>query len=228
MKAGEAIESGMLTRQIEKAQRKVEAHNFDIRKQLLLFDDVANDQRKVIYSSAPRSWAPTTCRRRSAGSWRTRSGRSSISFCRSRRCLRTGICRDLPTRCSSDFGARIDPRAWLAAEPELEEQKLRERVVQTVLETYDAKVARVGAPIMRHIEKQTMLQKLDQHWREHLARDGLPAQGIHLRGYAQKNYRYEFKREAFELFAAMLERVKLETASFMATCRGPHPGGARA
>ena len=118
-----------------------------------------------------------------------------------------------------DFGTRIDPKAWLAAEPELEEQKLRERVVQAVLETYDAKVTRVGAPVMRHIEKQTMLQKLDQHWREHLGAMEYLKQGIHLRGYAQKDYRYEFKREAFELFAAMLERVKLETASFMATCQ---------
>jgi preprotein translocase subunit SecA len=86
-----------------------------------------------------------------------------------------------------------------------------------VHETYAAKVARTGAPIMRHVEKQVMLQKLDQHWREHLAAMDYLRQGIHLRGYAQKDYRFEFKREAFEMFAAMLERIKFETASLMAT-----------
>jgi preprotein translocase subunit SecA len=122
-----------------------------------------------------------------------------------------------------DFGARVDPKGWLAAEPELEEQALRERVVRAVHEAYDAKVARTGTagdtgvPVMRHVEKQVMLQKLDQHWREHLAGMDYLRQGIHLRGYAQKDYRFEFKREAFELFAAMLERIKFETASLMAT-----------
>jgi preprotein translocase subunit SecA len=86
-----------------------------------------------------------------------------------------------------------------------------------VREAYDAKVTRIGAPIMRHLEKQVMLQKVDHHWREHLAAMDYLRQGIHLRGYAQKDYRFEFKREAFELFAAMLERIKFETASLMAT-----------
>ncbi|MBV8342906.1 MAG: SEC-C domain-containing protein, partial [Gammaproteobacteria bacterium] len=122
-----------------------------------------------------------------------------------------------------DFNTRIDPQGWLRQEPELEEQALRERVVRAVHEAYDAKVARTGTvpgsdvPIMRHIEKQVMLQKLDQHWREHLAGMDYLRQGIHLRGYAQKDYRFEFKREAFEMFAAMLERIKFETSSLMAT-----------
>ena len=89
--------------------------------------------------------------------------------------------------------------------------------MQAVHETYEAKVTRTGAPIMRHVEKQVMLQKLDQHWREHLAAMDYLRQGIHLRGYAQKDYRFEFKREAFEMFAAMLERIKYETSSLMAT-----------
>jgi preprotein translocase subunit SecA len=111
----------------------------------------------------------------------------------------------------------VDPQWWLKQEPELTVEALRERVVQAVNQAYEAKVARTGAPIMRHVEKQVMLQKLDQHWREHLAAMDYLRQGIHLRGYAQKDYRFEFKREAFEMFGAMLERIKYETASLMAT-----------
>jgi preprotein translocase subunit SecA len=118
---------------------------------------------------------------------------------------------------AKDFNARIEPRAWLANEPELGIDSLRGRVIAAVHAAYDAKVARTGAPIMRHVEKQVMLQKLDQHWREHLAAMDYLRQGIHLRGYAQKDYRFEFKREAFEMFAAMLERIKFETSSLMAT-----------
>jgi preprotein translocase subunit SecA len=116
-----------------------------------------------------------------------------------------------------DFNTSVDPQFWLKQEPELAAENLRERVVQAVNEAYEAKVTRTGAPIMRHVEKQVMLQKLDQHWREHLAAMDYLRQGIHLRGYAQKDYRFEFKREAFEMFGAMLERIKYETASLMAT-----------
>jgi len=115
-----------------------------------------------------------------------------------------------------DFNTRVDPKAWLTQEPELDEAKLRERIVAAVTEVYEAKVARTGAPIMRHVEKDMMLRMLDQHWRDHLAAMDYLRQGIHLRGYAQKDYRFEYKREAFELFAAMLERVKFETVSVLA------------
>jgi preprotein translocase subunit SecA len=120
-----------------------------------------------------------------------------------------------------DFNTRVEPKAWLEQEPELEEAKLRARVIEAVNEMYDAKVARVGLaedglPIMRHVEKDMMLRMLDQHWRDHLGAMDYLRQGIHLRGYAQKDYRFEFKREAFELFSAMLDRIKYETASLMA------------
>src|SRR2546422_9225846 len=114
-----------------------------------------------------------------------------------------------------DFNVQVEPQGWLTKEPDLEERVLRERVVRAVNEAYDAKVARIGAPIMRHVEKDVMLRMLDQHWREHLAAMDYLRQGIHLRGYAQKDYRFEYKREAFELFAAMLERVKFETVSLL-------------
>jgi preprotein translocase subunit SecA len=120
-----------------------------------------------------------------------------------------------------NFGTQVDPKGWLAAEPELEEQALRERVIKAVDDNYDAKVARIGndqdgVPIMRHIEKKIMLQMLDQQWREHLGSMDYLRQGIHLRSYAQKDYRFEYKREAFELFAAMLERIKFDTVTILA------------
>ena len=219
MKEGEVIESGMLTRQIEKAQRKVEAHNFDIRKNLLLFDDVANDQRKVVYQQRTEIMGTEDLSDAIAGIMR--GGRRDAPrpvHAQAGTYRRTGTCKGL-----SEALRAISACAWIhrrgsTAEPELEEQALRERVVKAVHEAYDAKVARSSArAVMRHVEKQVMLQKLDHHWREHLAAMDYLRQGIHLRGYAQKDYRFEFKREAFELFAAMLERIKFETASLMAT-----------
>jgi len=222
MKEGEVIESGMLTRQIEKAQRKVESHNFDIRKNLLLFDDVANDQRKVVYSQRTEIMGREELSAAIRGLMEDSVGTLLDQYMPKQAVPADWNLEGLAEAIAKDFNARIDPKAWLQAEPELEEQVLRERVVRAVHEAYDAKVARTGTvpgtdvPIMRHIEKQVMLQKLDQHWREHLAGMDYLRQGIHLRGYAQKDYRFEFKREAFELFAAMLERIKYETASLMA------------
>jgi len=109
----------------------------------------------------------------------------------------------------------VDPKAWLAQEPELEETALRGRIVKAAHDAYQSRATRYGTDIMRHIEKEVMLKMLDQHWREHLAAMDYLRQGIHLRGYAQKDYRFEYKREAFELFAAMLDRVKFETVSFL-------------
>jgi preprotein translocase subunit SecA len=217
MKEGEVIESGMLTRQIEKAQRKVESHNFDIRKNLLLFDDVANDQRKVVYSQRTEMMG----REDLSGAIRGLM-EDSVGTLLDQHMPKQAVASDwdlagLADALTRDFAVHVDPKAWLEAEPELEEQALRERIVKAVNDAYDAKVARTGADIMRGVEKQVMLQRLDQHWREHLAAMDYLRQGIHLRGYAQKDYRFEFKREAFELFAAMLERIKYETASLMAT-----------
>jgi len=216
MKEGEVIESGMLTRQIEKAQRKVESHNFDIRKNLLLFDDVANDQRKVVYSQRTEIMGTEELSAAIRGLMEDSVGTLLDQYMPKQALPADWNLEGLAEAVARDFNARIDPRSWLQAEPELEEQALRERVVQAVHAAYEAKVARIGAPIMRSVEKQVMLQKLDQHWREHLAGMDYLRQGIHLRGYAQKDYRFEFKREAFELFAAMLERIKYETASLMA------------
>ena len=216
MKEGEVIESGMLTRQIEKAQRKVEAHNFDIRKNLLLFDDVANDQRKVVYQQRTEVMGTEDLSGAIRGLMEDSVGSLLDQHMPKHAASSDWDLQALADAVLRDFNVRVDPKSWLLAEPELEEQVLRERVVRAVNEAYDAKVARIGAPIMRHVEKDVMLRMLDQHWREHLAAMDYLRQGIHLRGYAQKDYRFEFKREAFELFSAMLDRIKFETSSLMA------------
>jgi preprotein translocase subunit SecA len=217
MKEGEVIESGMLTRQIEKAQRKVESHNFDIRKNLLSFDDVANDQRKVVYQQRTEIMGTEDLSGAIHGLMADSATTLMDQFMPKQAVQADWDLQGLAEALQRDFAVTVDPKAWLVAEPELEEAVLRERIVAAVHEAYDAKVARTGAPIMRQIEKQVMLQKVDHHWREHLAAMDYLRQGIHLRGYAQKDPKFEFKREAFELFSAMLDRIKFETASLMAT-----------
>ncbi len=213
MRDGEVIESGMLTRQIEKAQRKVESHNFDIRKQLLLFDDVANDQRKVIYQQ--RTEILGTADLSSAITEMFDEATASLidQFVVPNSVPDDWNLDGLQEALQRDLNLAVEAKAWLAQEPELEEAPLRARIHQTVRETYQQKVERYGAEMMRHIERDVVLRTLDQHWREHLAAMEYLKQGIHLRGYAQKDYRFEFKREAFELFSAMLDRVKFDTVS---------------
>ena len=220
MKEGEVIESGMLTRQIEKAQRKVESHNFDIRKQLLLFDDVANDQRKVVYQQRTEIMGTDDLSAAIHGIMDEAVGTLLDQYMPKNASPSDWDFQGLSEALLKDFNARVDVKALVESEPELEEPALRARLVTAVGEAYDSKVARVGTaehgePIMRHVEKDVMLRMLDQHWREHLGAMDYLRQGIHLRGYAQKDYRFEYKREAFELFAAMLDRVKFETVSVL-------------
>jgi preprotein translocase subunit SecA len=221
MKEGEVIESGMLTRQIEKAQRKVESHNFDIRKQLLLFDDVANDQRKVVYQQRTEIMGTEDLSSAIHGIMEECVGTLLDQYMAKNTPPADWDLQGLSDALVKDFNTRVEVKAIVDAEPEIEEVALRSRIVAAVKEAYDAKVLRVGVaeggePIMRHVEKDVMLRMLDQHWREHLGAMDYLRQGIHLRGYAQKDYRFEYKREAFELFAAMLERVKYETVSVLA------------
>jgi preprotein translocase subunit SecA len=115
-----------------------------------------------------------------------------------------------------DFGVDVDAESWLRAEPEIEEARLRERVSNAVLAAYEERLQRYGVPVMRHVERQMLLTTLDHQWREHLGAMDYLRQGIHLRGYAQKDYRYEYKREAFEMFSALMDRVKYETVSALA------------
>ena len=215
MKEGEVIESRMLSRRIEMAQRKVESHNFDIRKQLLLFDDVANDQRKVIYQQ----------RTEIMGAADTATAVRGIQEDVLSRVLDEALPRNVPHEdwdldglrdsIRKDFATDVDPKGWLAAEPDLDEPTLRKRLQDAVAGNYNAKAERYGAELMHQLEKDIMLRTLDQHWREHLAAMDYLRQGIHLRSYAQKDYRYEYKREAYELFSSMLDRVKFDTASVL-------------
>ena len=215
MKEGEVIESRMLSGRIEKAQRKVEGHNFDIRKQLLLFDDVANDQRKVIYQQRTELMAAEDL------SAAVRGMREDALASLLDQSLPRNVPHDdwdldgLRESVRKDFAVDVDPRGWLAAEPELDEAALRQRVLDAVASAYAAKSERYGAELMQQVEKDVMLRTLDQHWRDHLAAMDYLRQGIHLRGYAQKDYRYEYKREAYELFSNMLDRVKHDTASVL-------------
>ena len=221
MKQGEVIESGMLTRQIEKAQRKVESHNFDIRKQLLLFDDVANDQRKVVYQQRTEIMGTDDLSAAIHGIMDEAVGTLLDQYLPKNASPDSWDLAGLSEALAKDFNAAIDVKALVESDPNLEEVQIRARLVAAVRRVYDAKVVRVGnaeggEPIMRHVEKDVMLRMLDQHWREHLGAMDYLRQGIHLRGYAQKDYRFEYKREAFELFAAMLDRVKFETVSVLA------------
>ena len=215
MKAGEVIESRMLTRQIEKAQRKVEAHNFDARKNLLEYDDVANDQRKVIYQQRSELMAAEDVADAVRGIREEVVNNLISQFVAPGSVDEQWDVLGLTAALERDFGVKLGIQGWLSSDQALEEQGLRKRIVDEIAAAYEQKVAQYGAPFMRHVEKVMMLQQLDAHWREHLAAMDYMRQGIHLRGYAQKNPKQEYKREAFELFSAMLDRVKFDTVTIL-------------
>ncbi|MGH8741010.1 MAG: preprotein translocase subunit SecA, partial [Burkholderiales bacterium] len=210
MPEGEAIEHGMVTRSIESAQTKVEARNFDIRKQLLEYDDVANDQRKTIYALRNELLESQDVSQRIAD---LRAGVVADLF-------RTYVPEesveeqwDLPglqTALKAELNLELPVRQWLDSESGLSEEAVLERIVAAANDAYQAKVPAGMQDRVHHAERYIMLQILDAHWREHLAALDHLRQGIHLRGYAQKNPKQEYKREAFELFGTLVESVKLE------------------
>ena len=210
MPEGEAIEHTMVTRSIESAQRKVEARNFDIRKQLLEYDDVANEQRKTIYALRNEVLESQDVSPRVAD---LRAGVVGDLF-------RTYVPDDsveeqwdisgLETGLKAELQLELPLRRWLEQEPDLQPEALMERILAKADEAYRAKVPPGAESSFQQYERYQVLQVLDAHWREHLAALDHLRQGIHLRGYAQKNPKQEYKREAFELFGAMVESVKLE------------------
>jgi preprotein translocase subunit SecA len=216
MRAGEAIESAMLSRQIERAQRKVEAYNFDLRKNLLEYDDVANDQRKVIYGQrnelmAAADIADTIQSLRAevvAGLVAQNVPAESVEEHWDLVSLGEALKRD--------FGALIDVKGWLEADKTRGPAELESHLIEELEKAYAEKEALVGAPDLRRIERTLMLQMVDSHWREHLGAMDYMRQGIFLRSYAQKNPKQEYKREAFELFSAMLDRIKFDTVTLLA------------
>ena len=205
---GEAIEHPWVTRAIENAQRKVEARNFDMRKQILEYDDVANDQRKVTYQQRNELLESTDISETIAA-MRDDVLNSTISEYIIPQSMEEQW--DIPAlekALTAEFQLTLPLAQWLEQEKQLDENGLRERILQAAQQQYQAKVDMVGAEMMHQYERMVTLQSLDTHWREHLAALDHLRQGIHLRGYAAKNPKQEYKREAFELFSAMLETIK--------------------
>ncbi len=219
MKEEDAIQDRMVSRQIEKAQRKVEAHNFDIRKHLLEFDDTANDQRKVIYQQRnelldSESVAETIVDvRRDVVMEMVRRFVPADSV--DEQWDLAGLEREL----ESEFGLKLDLKFWIEGKQDVDSRDVLEYVQENVERMFREKEAMVGSEVMRALEKHVMLSVLDNAWKEHLASMDYLRQGIYLRGYAQKQPKQEFKREAFELFELMLERVKHEIIQLLARVR---------
>jgi preprotein translocase subunit SecA len=211
MKAGEAIESGMLTRQIERAQRRVEQHNFDARKQLLEYDDVANDQRRVIYQQRTDLMSAEDVAEAVKGIREDVVAQLVDQYVPGGAPEEQWDVRGLAQAIERDFGPVLPVDAWAKAEEAGDGSGLKKKVEAALEQAYLQKETNVGPQVMRYIEKEVMLRTLDQHWREHLAAMDYMRQGIFLRSYAQKNPKQEYKREAFELFSAMLDRIKFDT-----------------
>src|SRR5712691_10729877 len=217
MPEGEAIEHAMVTRSIESAQRKVEARNFDIRKQLLEYDDVANDQRKEIYAQRNEILDAKDV---SALVTRLRAGvivDIFRQFVPEESVEEQWDIAGLETSLKAELHLELPLRRWLEAEPELDDERLLERITEKAHEAYQAKIPVGAEESFRQYERYVTLQIIDAHWREHLAALDHLRQGIHLRGYAQKNPKQEYKREAFELFGNLVETVKLEVTRTLMT-----------
>ena len=217
MEYGEAIEHPWVTKAIENAQRKVEGRNFDIRKNLLEFDDVANDQRQVVYEQRNELLDATDI------SETINAIRADVidavidQYITPHSLDETWDIPGLEARLRSDFSMNLPIAQWLVEDDKLFEDLLRERIIQEAETLYSAKKSLVGEEVMHQFEKSVMLQTLDNLWKEHLAAMDHLRQGIHLRGYAQKNPKQEYKRESFELFTQMLETLKQEVVAIL--CR---------
>ncbi|MFZ4551322.1 MAG: preprotein translocase subunit SecA [Aquabacterium sp.] len=219
MPEGEAIEAGIVTRSIESAQRKVEGHNFDMRKQLLEYDDVSNDQRKVIYQQRNEILD---------------SADVAEAIANLRKGALTDVVRtfvpaesleeqwDLPTLekvLREEWQVNVDLVSWVSTATSADDEDVLQRVLQAGEAAYAAKVEIVGPEQFAGFERMVLLQHIDSHWREHLAALDYLRQGIHLRGYAQKNPKQEYKREAFELFGQLLDTVKMDVSRVLLTVR---------
>ncbi|CAM2946168.1 preprotein translocase subunit SecA [Vibrio mytili] len=219
MDEGEAIESKMLSRSIEKAQRKVEGRNFDIRKQLLEYDDVANDQRKVVYELRDELMSADDI------SEMIEQNREDVITAIIDEYIPPQSLEDmwdvegLQERLKADFDLDAPVKQWLEEDDKLYEEALREKIIALAVEVYKAKEEVVGAQVLRNFEKSVMLQTLDTLWKEHLAAMDHLRQGIHLRGYAQKNPKQEYKRESFELFEGLLDALKSDVITVLSRVR---------
>ena len=215
MKEDEAIEAGMLNRAIENAQRKVEAHNFDIRKHLLEYDNVANDQRRVVYQQRNELMEADEI------GDTVKDMRHDVFEEIIARYIPPGSIDEqwevpaLEQALEGEFGIEVPVSEWLKEDEGIHEEVLRERIVEEVDKHFDAKEEMTGPEVMRHFEKALMLNVLDQKWKDHLASMDYVRQGIGLRGYAQQNPLLVYKKEDFEMFQETIERIKSETLGIL-------------
>ncbi|MFQ2633914.1 preprotein translocase subunit SecA [Aeromonas caviae] len=215
MEEGEAIEHPWVTKAIENAQRKVEGRNFDIRKNLLEFDDVANDQRKVVYEQRNELLDTNDISETIHVIRDDVYGAIIDEYIPPQSLEEMWDVPGLEARLKSDFALDLPLQQWLAEDDKLYEEKLRERILDKATKLYAHKEELVGKEVLRNFEKAVMLQTLDGLWKEHLAAMDHLRQGIHLRGYAQKNPKQEYKRESFDLFTQMLETLKRDVVSIL-------------
>ncbi len=219
MEEGEAIEHPWVTKAIENAQRKVEGRNFDIRKQLLEYDDVANDQRKVVYELRDELMNVDDI------SEMINHNRQDVleglfgQYIPPQSLEEMWDVEGLTTRLRTDFDLDLPIQEWLDSDNKLHEDNLREKIIESAFQVYKEKEESVGESVLRNFEKAVMLQTLDGLWKEHLAAMDHLRQGIHLRGYAQKNPKQEYKRESFELFEGLLDTLKLDVVSILSKVR---------
>ncbi len=219
MERGEAIEHPWVSRSIENAQRKVEGRNFDIRKQLLEFDDVANDQRKVIYEQRNELLDEDDISE-TIKAIRVDVVNDIISnHIPPQSLIEMWDIQGLEEQLKGELALELPIAKWLDEDDKLHEETLRERILEAVEKAYQEKEEAVGADVLRQFEKAVMLQCLDSLWKEHLAAMDHLRQGIHLRGYAQKNPKQEYKRESFEMFSQMLENLKADVIGILSKVR---------
>ena len=216
VKGDEAIEHPWVTKAIESAQRKVEAHNFDIRKELLEYDDVANDQRKVIYEQRNELLSAADISGTIKNIFSDVINAVISEHIPPQSVEEQWKVAELQEHLERDFGQKLDIQGWLASDEALHEETLRQKIVDAFLASYKDKEQQTGAEVMRQFEKAVLLQVLDNLWREHLANMDYLRQGIHLRGFAQVNPKQEYKREAFIMFSDLLDRLKNDVVGILA------------
>jgi len=219
MEEGEAIEHPWVSRAIENAQKKVEGHNFDIRKQLLDFDDVANDQRKVIYDQRNELMAAEEVADAVISMRESVIGDAISEYIPPGSIDEQWDVPGLEETLQNDFALDLPITSWLESDDDLHEETLRQRIIEDAEDACQQKEQIVGSEIMRHYEKALMLQTLDSLWKEHLAQMDYLRQGINLRGYAQKDPKQEFKRESFAMFTTLLETIKHDVVSVLSRVR---------
>ena len=221
MQRGEAIEHKMVTNAIEKAQKKVEGRNFDMRKQLLDYDDVANDQRTQVYAQRNELMDAADLSDLVIAIRRDVFTSVIASYIPPQSLIEQWDVPGLTEEFATQFGLQMPIQEWLDEDESLYEETLLEKIIDEAVRRHDEKTGVVGEDTMRRFEKQVLLQVLDHQWKEHLAAMDYLRQGIHLRGYAQKNPKQEYKREAFELFTSMLDQIKRESVRVLTAVQVP-------